>query len=818
MTEHTGWLLDLYPDPQAGVALWLLEDDGVRTRFTQSFPVTFYAAGPAPMLRSFWRYLQQQPYHLRLARAERRDIFLDQTIPVLGVTVNLPADQIRLFYQAARAFPDLTFYDGDLALALRHAAVYGTFPLARCRIEADASGRVADIHVIERPWDIDVTPPPLRILSLEPDVDPRHAPPVSLHLRFGRRSCRLAFEPARALLINLAAILRQYDPDIVLTAWGDSWLVPTLLRLAEEHHLPLPFNRDGHHAIEYRAERTYFSYGQVIYRDQQIHFFGRHHIDSRSAMLFHDYGLDGVYELGRITSLPLQTVARVSPGSGISSMQMVTALRLGILVPWHKQEPEELKTAWQLLHADQGGLVYQPTPGLHQNVAELDFISMYPSIMVHCNISPETIHYGVENSPAAAEAAQNLPPGLIPLTLGPLLEKRVEIKRRLARLPKSDPARAHYKAYASAHKWLLVTCFGYLGYKNARFGRIEAHEAVTAYGREALLRAKEAAEEAGGEVLHMYVDGLWVRSGDGSTLDTARLQPLLAEIENRTGLPIALDGIYRWVAFLPSRVDTRVPVANRYFGVFEDGTLKARGIEARRRDTPLWVAEVQMECLERLAQEPDAIHAALILPEIVGRLRQYFKDLRTGQIPVERLVVAQKLSRAVSEYRSPSPVARAAAQLEKEGRVLRPGQIVRFVFILGNTKVHAWDLSTPPDPARLDIERYSTLLLRAAATILQPFGLDEALIRQQVFYPYTLPAQTAQAGPVQLRLWPSGFGQPAGISARDSQPERIQAPEQFDSIGRRSGKLPGLPAPPTRRDAATNPAIEYRTESPAPVV
>lgn len=777
MTEHTGRLLDLYPDPQAGVALWLLEDDGVRTRFTQSFPVTFYAAGPAPALRAFWRYLQQQPCHPHLARAERRDIFLDQIIPVLAVSVNLPADQIRLFNQVTREFPNLTFYDGDLALALRHAAVYGTFPLARCRVEADPTGRVMDIRVEDRPWDIDVTPPPLRILSIEPDVDPRHAPPTSLHLRFGRRSCHLAFEPARALLINLAAILRQYDPDIVLTAWGDSWLVPTLLSLAEEHRLPLPFNRDGRHTIEYRAERTYYSYGQVIYRDQQIHFFGRHHIDSRSAMLFHDYGLDGVCELGRITSLPLQTVARVSPGSGISAMQMVTALRLGILVPWHKQEPEELKTAWQLLHADQGGLVYQPTPGLHQNVAELDFISMYPSIMVHCNISPETIHYGVENSPATAEAAQNLPPGLIPLTLGPLLEKRVEIKRRLVRLPKSDPARTQYKAYASAHKWLLVTCFGYLGYKNARFGRIEAHEAVTAYGREALLRAKEAAEEAGCEVLHLYVDGLWVRSGDGSRLDNACLQPLMAEIEARTGLPIALDGIYRWVAFLPSRVDARIPVANRYFGVFEDGTLKVRGIEARRRDTPLWVAEVQMECLERLAQEPDATHAALALPEIVARLRQYFKELRTGQIPVEKLVVAQKLNRAVSEYRSPSPVARAAAQLEKEGRMLRPGQMVRFVYILGNTKVHAWDLRTPPDPAQVDIERYSTLLLRAAATILQPFGLDEAIIRQQIFYPYTLPAQTTQAAPVQLRLWTS-----AGISS-DHASVRAPYPKENRSAG-----------------------------------
>jgi len=69
----------------------------------------------------------------------------------------------------------------------------------------------------------------------------------------------------------------------------------------------------------------------------------------------------------------------------------------------------------------------------------------------------------------------------------------------------------------SAHKWLLVTCFGYLGYKNARFGRIEAHEAVTAYGRECLLRAKEAAEDLGGTVLHMYVDGLWVKKDGART-------------------------------------------------------------------------------------------------------------------------------------------------------------------------------------------------------------------------------------------------------------------------------------------------------------
>jgi hypothetical protein len=40
--------------------------------------------------------------------------------------------------------------------------------------------------------------------------------------------------------------------------------------------------------------------------------------------------------------------------------------------------------------------------------------------------------------------------------------------------------------------------------------------------------------------------------------------------------------------------------------------------------------------------------------------------------------------------------------------------------------VHAWDLpGPPPDAVRLDVARYADLLLRAAAAVLQPFGVDE---------------------------------------------------------------------------------------------
>jgi DNA polymerase-2 len=472
-------------------------------------------------------------------------------------------------------------------------------------------------------------------------------------------------------------------------------------------------------------------------------------------MLYHDYGMEGVFELARVTALPVQTVARTSPGTGISSMQVLTALRQEVLVPWHKQQAERPKSVMDLLRADQGGLVYQPSIGLHAHVAEIDFISMYPSIMEHFNISPETVGNFVrgrsmEENPNEQASFEFIPQlgvpidqehrGLVPETLKPLLDKRLKLKNALANLPGWHPLRKPYTAWASAHKWLLVTCFGYLGYKNARFGRIEAHEAVTAYGRETLLRAKETAEDLGYTVLHLYVDGMWVRRAGDKLPDD--FQPLLEEIASRTGLPVALDGVYRWVAFLPSRVDNRVPVANRYFGSFQDGSLKLRGIEVRREDTAPFIAQTQMQILERLARVPvpgspeDPGEAPLeqALPGIYALLRRQLRLLRSGRIPAKEMLVSQKLSRALDEYRTPSPSARAAAQLAQVGKHLRAGQRVCFHFTLGEPGVRAWDLPGEPDPATFDIPRYAELLLRAAGSVLQPLGISEPALRDRLFY------------------------------------------------------------------------------------
>ena len=755
--EIRGWLLDIYPDPDQGVVLWLLDQDGVRRhRLHQPFPTSFYAHGSSAELRDLWRHLQSLPLQLQLSRAEKQDLFVDHPLAVLKIVTPTPSDQEKLFSHLKQAFPDLTYYDADIPIDIRYAAQTGAFPLARCLVQVSPEGEIQSLETLDSPWSLDTPPVPLQVMSLVPDSNPDHREPANLKVQLGGKGYSFSFREERRLLVKLRALLIRHDPDLLLTVWGDNWLIDKLYQLMEKYPVSLPLNRESSRQVERREERYYHSYGGVIYRGPQARLFGRIHISTENTVMFHDYGLEGVFEMARVTSLRIQTAARVSPGTGISSMQILTALRQGVLVPWHKQQVEWSKSAYRLLQADRGGLVFQPTIGLHANVAEIDFISMYPSIMEHFNISPETIGKKGLNSTYVPELELTIDQdqrGLVPDTLQPLLEKRIRIKQALASMNPRDARYRTYQAQSSAHKWLLVTCFGYLGYKNARFGRIEAHEAVTAYGREALLRAKEAAEELGFRVLHMYVDGLWVQKEGADQLSD--FQPLLEEILDRTGLPVSLEGIYRWIAFLSSRPDPRVPVANRYFGLFKNGGWKVRGIELRRSDTPQWIKKVQREILELLAAAPQAGQLMKQLPQVHTLIQTRLRELRQGKIPLEELLVSQKLSRPLEEYKVPSPAARAAAQLAGIGKHLTPGQRVRFLFTRGDPGVFAWDLAEKPEAESIDVDRYAELLCRAAFTLLQPLGVKEQTLRWWMFTnagygapPGFLPASRSQETPL----------------------------------------------------------------------
>ena len=303
------------------------------------------------------------------------------------------------------------------------------------------------------------------------------------------------------LLALLRGILETYDPDVLLTHFGDTWLFNHLAEASRKTGMPLNPNRDASLPVLRRKEVSFFNYGRAHYRGQQVHLRGRWHIDYRNGMTFTDYGLRGAIEETRMTGLPVQEAARRSPGAGIATLQTITAMHRDVLIPYQHQKGEIPKSYNQMVKSDRGGLILQPPVGIFPDVAILDFSSMMASIMIEFNVSPETV--GAEE-PQALELQElgvkvGTRPGLMPTALRPLRDKRLTLKRLLKTLNNEDPRqrsmRRRYKAVVDALKWLTVVAYGRLGFANSTFGRINAHEVVSYLSRKVVTRAKLTAEE-----------------------------------------------------------------------------------------------------------------------------------------------------------------------------------------------------------------------------------------------------------------------------------------------------------------------------------
>jgi DNA polymerase elongation subunit (family B) len=263
-------------------------------------------------------------------------------------------------------------------------------------------------------------------------------------------------------------------------------------------------------------------------------------------------------------------------------------------------------------------------------------------------------------------------------------------------------------------------CFGYLGFNNAKFGRIDAHIAVCAWDRKILLDTARIAERRGFEVMHGIVDSLWVQKAGADKDDYLELK---GEIESETGFTLSFEGIYKWVAFLPSKVDAAIPVLNRYFGAYQNGDLKVRGIEARRHDTPLAFVRCQMEILRVLANADTVAEAKSKVPECVEIFLKYAGALARHEVPASELAFTTTLSKAPEEYSTMTVQHAAVKQLVGEGATLHAGEGIRYVITDhgGRDSRRATPLDMIIDETKYDSERYIVLLAETCSSVLEPF-------------------------------------------------------------------------------------------------
>ena len=532
------------------------------------------------------------------------------------------------------------------------------------------------------------------------------------------------------ILYQLVKEVEKINSDFILTEYGDSFTFPYLTHRSEINQVDLILDREGIPLCKPKKDGTsYFSYGRMYFKPSATKLLGRIHIDTDNSFVLNESGLQGLYELARICRLPLHSASRASIGKCMSSLQFYNAMRNNILIPWKPTLAEHPKSLGDLLIADRGGLIFEPIMGAHEKVAELDFVSLYPTIMFKKNISAETVicnccsHSKLRVPELLNYHICEKRRGIVPLSLEILLKKRAHYKDK--RNSTTDPElKKIYDARQTALKWVLVTSFGYLGFNNAKFGRIDAHIAVCAFDRQILLQTVRIAESQGFKILHAIVDSIWIQKKNVVNNDYKSLK---TEIENKTGFPISFEGIYKWIVFVPSKSNTILPVSNRYFGVFEDGTVKMRGIEARRHDTAEFFSNVQQGILNIMSEANSIKEVRDLMPKVRKFFQLHLELLRYKKVPINDLVLTKRISKDVDEYKNRNTVELdALLQLKHAGKSLKSGQILKYVltdYYRKNSRKRSVPVELINSKTVYDAKRYSELLVETCNSVTEPFGL-----------------------------------------------------------------------------------------------
>ena len=717
----SGWLFDVYPLGDRMI-LWI--KNTTMHKLTIEWSPSLYVASSKENLERLQRHskISNHIKESHLVKKTERVSDAHQST-VLQIMVKSPKDMIGLAkkIESLEKFGTYRLYNVDIPPEQSYLYENDLFPLGQYQIQ-DKWTAHSDIT------ETDYSLPTFTIINLKVNAKQRLKIPKfsdKIH-SIQINDATISSDSEEQMILDCVSMIKQIDPDFIITERGDAWDFPYLAYRAQKNHIldKLVLGREDVAVTIPKTKGTsYYSYGQVHFKPSASKLLGRIHIDKSNCFLYQqENSLDGIYEIARTCRMPIQTAARASIGKCMSSVQFYNAQKIGLLVPWKPTVSEIFKTRMDLLVGDRGGLILEPEVGVHENVGEVDFASLFGNIMLKKNISAETI------SCKCCPDSQHLVPelgyhickrkGIVPRSLQLLLDKRQRYTELIEKTSDKENLKI-YKQRKAALKWILVTSFGYLGFNNAKFGRIDAHMAVCAFARKLLMQAIRIAEDCGFRVLHGIVDSMWVCKNGATKDDYDRLRKKISE---ETGFLLSLD-VYNWIVFLPSKQEKIVPVPNRYFGAKTDGKLKIRGIEARRHDTPEFFKECQLEILNLFSSCKTVSDVKNAITQAKKIKEKYTKKLHSKSVPLEQLAFTNRVTRGTGQHKSNTIQADAVNQLRWEGRTIEPGQKINYIINDYARKIskRVIPIEIAADDASYDAKRYSELLEECCNSVIEPF-------------------------------------------------------------------------------------------------
>lgn len=360
-----------------------------------------------------------------------------------------------------------------------------------------------------------------------------------------------------------------------------------------------------------------------------------------------------------------------------------------------------------------GGFVKEPMEGLHENIAVLDFRSLYPSIIASHNISPETLNCRCCRDEKVPELGYHFckKKGFVSSVIEEIIKKRIEIKKKL---------KTEFDGSLSIEeKALKITAnatYGYLAFPGSKWYCHECAQSAAAWGRFYIKKIITEAEKEDFRVIYSDTDSVFLTSEkieDKTKKFLARINKSLPGI-----MEMELQGFYKRGIFVTTRVGKGAK--KRYALINDKGELTIRGFETVRRDWCSLAKEVQRKVLEMVLEKKNIKGASDYVKGVVEKIR-----LR--EMEVKELVIYEQLTKRLEEYEQIGPHVVAAYKMKERGQPVGPGMLVMFVIKKGpGTISQRAEPFEKVKPGEIDVEYYvNNQIIPASMRVLGVLGVTE---------------------------------------------------------------------------------------------
>jgi DNA polymerase elongation subunit (family B) len=310
----------------------------------------------------------------------------------------------------------------------------------------------------------------------------------------------------------------------------------------------------------------------------------------------------------------------------------------------------------------------EQTFGIHENVAVLDFKSLYPSMMASRNISWETKDYispvgefTEEYHKVAFDVPKNLQDwekqnidvcyskdelGVLPKAVLSLMHMRDEYKTN-RKNAKNDEEYRKWDSAQMATKRVVNAFYGVLAKDGYGWGDVDMAQSITASAREAMRSVAFKAIEYGYDVIYGHTDSIFVKVkgvGDAKQLCLRLNDYIRNEVFNEC---VELEFEKLAETFFLSKKK------NRYCGFlsWKDGEyLKEKdffvmGFETKKSNETKFAKDFQENILKMVADKKEE-------KEVTKYAKELYKKIIDGEIPFEDVVKRMRMRRELDEYKS----------------------------------------------------------------------------------------------------------------------------------------------------------------------